>query len=207
MKTFKEYLFESKYELKTVFKPELKDEYEIADHIDQHSPSYVDREYMHDYFRGAKAVLKKTPVTEIKFGDADHNRRDSKKQKKYDMMPHYKQPPIVVQDGKVEDGHHRLRSAIKQGATHVMAYHVVDRNVFESIIQTFDAPSGAWPTMPAHRMHKATKNMKTGEIKVSSGGVHPQFPGEEHHSQRGFRDPKTSFFYPDDHRAFTHGGL
>jgi hypothetical protein len=127
MKTFKNFISESNEPPKG-YEHHLKDEHAIADHIEKTSADEVDRGSMLDYFHGAEAKLKKTPLSDIKSGDADHNIPSKKKQAKYSKMPSETRPPIVIEKGTVVDGHHRYRDAVKKGETHVWAYHVTDRD-------------------------------------------------------------------------------
>lgn len=105
----------------------LKDEHDIADHIESTSTGHVDHGLMVDYFRGAHAKLKRTPVQEIETGDSKHNIPSKKKQAKYRKMPSETRPPIVIEHGKIVDGHHRYRDAVKKGESHIWAYHVEDK--------------------------------------------------------------------------------
>jgi hypothetical protein len=126
MKTFKQFIREEKEHPKG-YEHHLKDEYDIADHISSTSTGHVDHGLMVDYFRGAHAKLKKTPIDSIKPGDAEHNIPNEKKQKKYAKMSSSTRPPIVVEYGKIIDGHHRYRDAMKKGESHIWVYHVEDK--------------------------------------------------------------------------------
>ena len=126
MKKFKEYINENTATPPKGYDKHLKDEHDIADHIQSTSTSHVDHGLMVDYFRGAHATLKHTPIKDIKVGDKDHNLPDRKKEKKYDKLSSSTRPPIVVEKGKIIDGHDRYRDALKKNETHIWAYHVED---------------------------------------------------------------------------------
>ncbi len=108
------------------FPKTLPDAYAIADHIAGHSATHVNHEQMVEYFRGAKADLKHTPLSEITPGDNDTNQPSATRQKKYAKMNPVTRPPIVVEGGKVVDGHHRYRDAVQRNESHMWAYHVTD---------------------------------------------------------------------------------
>jgi len=85
------------------------------------------------------------------------------------------------------------------------------KKAFSQAAQTFDAPMDAMPSAPVHQLQKATKSVMTGEVKFVAPGpqsVHPYIEHPEYmplpgkpltNIIRGFRDPKTGFFYPDTH--------
>jgi hypothetical protein len=74
----------------------LEDADTIASYIEELASDYVDVEFMTDYYRGAGALLRSVPVSDLKPGDADHNRRSRAKEKKYALLPIETMPPIVV---------------------------------------------------------------------------------------------------------------
>lgn len=128
MKTFKEYLNESKENPPEGYAHHLKDAHDIADHIKSTSTSHVDHEYMTDYFRGTHAKLKKTSLSDIRPSNSDNNIPNEKKQKRYSKMSSHTRPPIVVEKGEIQDGHHRYRDALNKGETHIWAYHVTEKD-------------------------------------------------------------------------------
>lgn len=102
----------------------LADCYAIAAYIEECSPGYVDVELMEDYFRGGVATLRMVPVGEIAPGDPDANQRVASRERKYARMDPATMPPLVLMDGKVQDGNHRRRVALARGATHLPCYVV-----------------------------------------------------------------------------------
>lgn len=106
--------------------PVLKDHYEIAAYIESVASDYVDREMMEEYYHGAKAVLRAIPASELTPGDADHNIPSKVKERKYAKLPVETMPPLVVQNGQIEDGNHRFRVGLAKGMTEFWCYDVVD---------------------------------------------------------------------------------
>ena len=104
----------------------LNDSKEIASHVESTSPEDVDSEYIDEFFHGAGAVLRLIPTTDINEGAPDHNRPCETKQSAYSAMPAATRPPIVIEDGVVVDGNHRLRDAISKGETHIWCYLVMN---------------------------------------------------------------------------------
>ena len=70
-------------------------------------------------------MLKKVAVSSLKAGPAAHNAGNPAKTKRYLAMEPATMPPLVVEDGVVIDGNHRLRVAIKRGLEEVWIYDVV----------------------------------------------------------------------------------
>jgi hypothetical protein len=109
------------------FAPELKDRFEIAEYVAANSSAYVDEEFISEACRGAKAVLKRMPVGEIREGDPDHNLPDKRKENRYGKMDPSTMPPLLVdEEGKVWDGNHRLRVARNLGLGSVWCYQLED---------------------------------------------------------------------------------
>jgi len=81
------------------------------------------------------------------------------------------------------------------------------KGAFSQAAKTFDAPMDAIPSVALHQLQKAVKNTRTGEVKFSSPGLYSSHPYSKYPDYmlhpnyiiRGFRDPKTGFFYPDTH--------
>ena len=104
--------------------PVLEDAAQIAAHVEQCSPDYVDEEFVEEYFFDCRAVLRKVEITSLKEGGADVNVASDAKASRYAALPLEGAPPLVVMDGVVEDGNHRLRDAISRGASHILCYVV-----------------------------------------------------------------------------------
>jgi hypothetical protein len=104
----------------------LKDSREIADYITGSSTEDVDYGLIEDYFRGAKALLRKIPANELTQGDPDHNVRDPHKERRYAKMPLDTMPPLVVENGRIIDGNHRFRVGLEMGVKSFWCYDVVD---------------------------------------------------------------------------------
>lgn len=102
----------------------LKDRFEIARHVHGLSDGDVDLEVIEEHFWGCVAELKLVDVASLKEGDPDGNVRNVAKERRYTKRPVRTMPPIVVADGKVEDGNHRLRVVRAKGLRQVWAYVV-----------------------------------------------------------------------------------
>lgn len=108
-----------------MFKEILKDAYEITSFIIETSPNDVDEELISEYFFGCKAVLKKVDISSIECGDTNHHIRFREKEKRYQKLEMEKMPPLIVEDGKVLDGNHRLRVALKKGMKDIIIYDII----------------------------------------------------------------------------------
>jgi len=104
--------------------PVLKDDWAIADYIDGISPGYVDREFIRECFRFGVATLRMVPIDELTPGPADANVRVASRERKYAKMDPATMPPLVVQDGQIQDGGHRYRVAKAKGLAELPCYVV-----------------------------------------------------------------------------------
>jgi hypothetical protein len=104
------------------WKAVLENSDDIADYIQEHSPHEVDHERIASEYAGLRAVLKKVPIKSLKLGSPEHNLPDPKREKKYLKKAPESMPPLVVEDGVILDGNHRLRVAKKLGLTDIWAY-------------------------------------------------------------------------------------
>ena len=102
----------------------LKDGWEIADYIERMSPIEVDEEMIAEHFRGCHATLRMVPISQITPDDENGNIPSKKRQAKYMKMDPKTMPPIVIEDGVIQDGHHRYRVALALGLTEVLCYVV-----------------------------------------------------------------------------------
>lgn len=98
----------------------------LAAYIEELSPDGTDREFVEEYFHGAGAVLRLIPVEEIAPGDQVTNIASQSKQDAYWSMPADTYPPIIVENGIINDGHHRFRNVLRRGDTHCWCYDVID---------------------------------------------------------------------------------
>jgi hypothetical protein len=106
------------------FAPRLNDEREIAIYIEDWASDYVDTDMIEERFFGCHAVLKLVPIDEIKEGNPDTNIRSKAKEKRYSKLDPATIPPLVIEDGEVQDGNHRFRVAKAQGAKALWCYVV-----------------------------------------------------------------------------------
>lgn len=107
----------------------LIDADEITSFIIETSPNYVDEELIFEYFFGFKAILKKVEIDTLQIEDTNHHIQSKTKEKKYQKLPIETMPPIIVEDGKVIDGNHRLRIAQKRGLKTIIAYDIISLQV------------------------------------------------------------------------------
>jgi hypothetical protein len=117
MKTFKETL--------EPYPQELKDEYAIADYIEElDSSANADAFRDGNFGKHIKAVLKTIKINDLKEGDGDHNQPSKQKQTRIEMKSKNGKPfPPILVDGKtVIDGNHRFRFAKKRGDKDILAY-------------------------------------------------------------------------------------
>ena len=109
----------------------LADNRAIGEYVADLDPR-VDAEMVEEHFFGARAVLKLIPIDSVREGHSDGNVRSASKEKKFSKMDLAKQPPILVDDGVIADGHHRYRVAKAAGATDILAY-VITYDVDEDV--------------------------------------------------------------------------
>jgi hypothetical protein len=108
------------------WQPTLPDARALAAYIDTWSSGFVDTERIEENYFGAGARLELVPIDQIKPGPDEVNVPNAKKEARYAKLPLETMPPLVIENGIVEDGHHRLRVAKAKGATAVWCYVVVD---------------------------------------------------------------------------------
>lgn len=157
--------------------PEQLDGRQIADHIINHAGSTVDEELVHDNYIGAKAHLKSVPIDSLTPGGVDHNIPNPSLEKKYSKMDPATMPPLVVEDGLVMDGNHRLRILQSKGYTHAWIYDVGDAQTTGP--QGGHAGGGAASVEELNRPGRFVKVSRSGQL--SDQGKSPDFnlrPGE-----------------------------
>lgn len=123
----------------------------IAAYVAQHASDHVDHELVEEHFRDSQALLIKVPARKITIDPAraDGNARSRKKERKYTALPAKTMPPILVdENGAVQDGHHRLRSALKRKDPYIWCYVAIDDRIDLKAILA----------MKAMRAIKAVKN-------------------------------------------------
>ena len=102
----------------------LVDDRAIADHIVSLSPGEIDEEMVEECFRGCRARLSWIPIDQITPGHADTNIPNPKREAKYAKLPLQTMPPIVIDQGEIQDGNHRFRVAQAAGAVGLWCYCV-----------------------------------------------------------------------------------
>lgn len=112
------------HEVSQNWAPDLSCADAIAAYVETYSSDDVSTEMIEEQFSGCCAKLELVPISAIREGDADSNIGCKKKQKKYDGLPAETMPPILIEDGVIQDGHHRYRSAVARGSVEMWCYVV-----------------------------------------------------------------------------------
>lgn len=102
----------------------LDDARAIADHIATLSPGEIDEDMVEEHFRGCVARLEWLPIDQITPGPADAHVANRALEVRYAKQPLHTLPPLVVENGQIEDGHHRYRVALAAGAAGLWCYCV-----------------------------------------------------------------------------------
>lgn len=110
---------------------EKLDAQEIADFVETYSTYPVDNEFIYEMYNGSHAELKLVPIAELTEGGRDHNQQSPKNEAKYEKMNLKTMPPLLVENGEVKDGNHRLRASKKRGLTHMWCYVVIGGDIPE----------------------------------------------------------------------------
>lgn len=108
--------------------PIFKDSKEIAEYIFENSIGDIDQELIEEQFRDCQASLREVEIKDLKFANQDNHILSEKKQKSYNKKPAENAPPIVIEKNVIIDGHHRVRAAIFQNKTKILAYCIEDKD-------------------------------------------------------------------------------
>lgn len=106
------------------FPTRLDDASGIADHIERWAIGHVCREMIEEHFRDCAAGLVHLPMDDIGPAEGDGHRPIRSRERRYARMDPATCPPIVVMDGRIEDGHHRYRVALERGDPGMWCYRV-----------------------------------------------------------------------------------
>lgn len=103
----------------------LKDNYEIADYIQENSTHDVDYELIVENYQGYEAILIEIDLKDLKVPKSDNHQKDAKKQKKYNSLNQDNSPPIVIDEkNEIIDGNHRYRAAKHNKLISIKAYKI-----------------------------------------------------------------------------------
>jgi hypothetical protein len=100
----------------------LNDEWEIEAFIETFAPYSVDEEFVIEQFRGEHAVLQLVPIDQLREGHGDHHVETPANEHQYQTLPLETLPPLLVRNGEVLDGNHRLRAMKKRGLESMWCY-------------------------------------------------------------------------------------
>jgi hypothetical protein len=82
-------------------------------------------EFVREYFYGCKGILKTTFVKDLLEDNENQNIRSYAKEKRYQKLPIETMPPLIVENGIVTDGNHRLRILRKKHIDEINIYDIV----------------------------------------------------------------------------------
>lgn len=102
----------------------LKDQYAIAEYISEHAPYEIEEEMIEELYHGSRAKLTWIELGSLILSKDDNHLACEERQGEVDRLPVSTMPPLFVDDSRLEDGYHRLRKLLKEGATHHWAYIV-----------------------------------------------------------------------------------
>lgn len=108
------------------------------------SPDEPDREMLQEMFRGAAAHMCRIPIRDLEMGEAASHLEVPGRARVYAALPSITRPPILVECGRVIDGHHRLRDAISRGETEILAYELVDADEIDALRTQAQAVELRW---------------------------------------------------------------
>lgn len=100
----------------------LPDGRALADYVISVCVGEVDEEFVEEFFQDCAARLAWVPMDQIQEGPKDNNIRIKSREREYARMPLATMPPLVVENGTVQDGNHRYRVARSLGAKGLWCY-------------------------------------------------------------------------------------
>jgi len=86
----------------------------------------LNEDFIEEYYNGMAAVLREVSINSMREGDPGANIPSKAKERRYKKMDLATMPPIVVQNGQIEDGNYPYRVAKQLGAKAIWCYVVVD---------------------------------------------------------------------------------
>ncbi len=122
---------------------------EIANYIAMQSPDFIDHELVEESFHGAGAHLRWMPLADLTMGPTSGHMQVPERTLQYAQLPPGTRPPIVVEDGLVQDGHHRVRDALARGEHRILSYEVVDECELEAHRQPAEEVECSWWLAPS----------------------------------------------------------
>jgi len=129
----------------------LENEQEIADYCastvaDISAGVQFEEVNFRNRYRGCRAILQLIPSDRLTEGWEGDNQRFPARELRYGKLDPRTQPPLLVQDGVVHDGNHRLRIGRKQGKTCFWSYDVEYSSDRDSGIeyQPYNAAAEGW---------------------------------------------------------------
>ena len=108
-------------------KPILSSVDEIVDYLmslDEDMDEEFIRSYLEESGGEVQAELRTIFIEDLVLGPEENNETSSVKQRKYNKLAS-EPPPILVEDNRVIDGHHRVRSEVFKGKNEIKAYVLI----------------------------------------------------------------------------------
>jgi hypothetical protein len=102
----------------------LPDAQSIAEYISSQTPYEICEEQIEEQYFGSAARLQWVALSSISLENQEHHEIDPKRQAKCDKSNVETMPPFLVEDGVMQDGHHRIRTLLAKGITHHWVYVV-----------------------------------------------------------------------------------
>lgn len=102
----------------------LPDAQAIAEYISSQTPYEICEEQIEEQYFGSGAKLQWIALSSISLENQDNHEIDPSRQAKCDKRSVKTMPPFLVEDGVMQDGHHRIRTLLSKGVTHHWAYAV-----------------------------------------------------------------------------------
>jgi hypothetical protein len=104
----------------------LPDAQAIAEYISSQTPYEICEEQIEEQYFGSAARLQWIALSSISLENQEHHEIDPKRQAKCEKRNVATMPPFLVEDGVMQDGHHRIRTLLAKGITHHWVYVTED---------------------------------------------------------------------------------
>lgn len=102
----------------------LPDAQAIAEYISSQTPYEICEEQIEEQYFGSGARLQWIALSSISLEHQDNHEIDAERQTECDKRNVATMPPFLVEEGVMQDGHHRIRTLLAKNITHHWAYVV-----------------------------------------------------------------------------------